>query len=66
MTIKEAIEKKISKLRLPIWNEFAYIELNLLDNGFCGPWVKLHDVSGDTQILVSALNDEDRFEAYVK
>lgn len=44
MTVNEAIDKNIAKIRKPYWaNPDAYLKLHLLGNGTRGPWVELYD-----------------------
>ena len=43
MTIKEALAKGIKKVRLPQWNNKAYLELPVLGGGKYGLWAELHD-----------------------
>jgi len=45
MTIKEALAKGIKKVRLPQWDNGAYLELPILEGGKYGPWAKLYDQS---------------------
>jgi hypothetical protein len=42
MTIKEAVENKIYRLRRPMWPESAYIKLAPVDE-YIGPWAYLYD-----------------------
>ena len=50
MTLQEATEKAIERVRLPEWNPQAYVRLDLfqLDNGtwLRGPWLHLYDRAG--------------------
>lgn len=44
MTLQEASEAGISRLRRPMWvNPSAYIKIDLLGNGMLGPWMRLYD-----------------------
>jgi len=65
MNIYQAAKKKIKYLRLPQWNDKAYIELELMGNCRVGPWVRLYDpYSTETPIdlLVSQVLSEDYVE----
>lgn len=43
MTIDEAVENGISRVRRPMWsNPNAYVRLDLVDGGR-GPWLRLYD-----------------------
>jgi hypothetical protein len=44
--IKEFAKQGISKIRKPEWNEFAYLEIELLEDGNIGAWCKLYDYAG--------------------
>lgn len=47
MTLKEAVNKKISKVRRPMWaNPNAHLRFDILANGSFGPWVHLYDSWG--------------------
>jgi len=43
MTIKEALKLGIKKVRLPRWEERAYLELPILKSGGFGPWAIIYD-----------------------
>lgn len=44
MTAKEAIDKGIRLVRLPIWDEWSYLELPANNaDGTHGPWAMLYD-----------------------
>lgn len=45
MTLKEAWEKKLVKLRLPRWDKNTFILLDITDKGY-GPWAKIHHANG--------------------
>lgn len=60
MTVKEAIDEKIKKIRLPEWAEGIYAELPM-NNSI---WVKIHDpFAGDCEIPVFELKT-DEWEIY--
>ena len=60
MTLKEAMEKGLTKIRLPVWNPHAYLELYKLPSGHYGPWVTLKDVGGfEQKILFTEIEDND-------
>lgn len=52
------------KLRLPFWNEFAYIEPDVLDDGTIGPWTTLHDANMETRVLTATLDAQSGWEAF--
>lgn len=73
MTLKEAVAKRIPRVRLPKWNLNAYLRLPLLDGGGHGPWAELYDPYGQAtlevpvgsqKICVPIHEDEDCFEVY--
>ena len=44
MNLSEATKSGISRLRRPMWaNKNAYIKIDLLEDGFMGPWMHLYD-----------------------
>ena len=55
MTIREAIDQRIEKVRLPIWAEGAHVRFDFLDGGKMGPWAHVKDPSGEADILVPEL-----------
>lgn len=64
MTIQDAMDKGLEYVRLPIWEPSAYLKLSKLSGGGYGPWCKVHDVSGDMDVLLAqVLNDDIRWEA---
>jgi len=65
MTIREALKKRIKKVRLPIWNSAAYLKLPLLPNGMHGPWATLYDISAPEEgipILIFSIIDDYGYE----
>ena len=43
ISIQEAAEKRITKLRMPIWAAKGdHIELHITPDGALGPWIKFH------------------------
>lgn len=50
MTVFEAMKKGLTKIRLPFWNDHAFLLLNKLDDGRYGPWVELHDPASTKEI----------------
>ncbi len=50
------------RMRLPWWNQFAYIEPDVLEDGRIGPWTTLHDVGGDERILTVVCDQEHRWQ----
>lgn len=65
MTIQEAVQAGISRVRLPHWAADAYIDLPLLPDGRCGPWATVVDPSGqETLFMGTLLKDSDnRYES---
>lgn len=49
--LDELFEAGHRRFRLPFWNETAYIEPDVLEDGSIGPWTTLHDVTGDQHLL---------------
>jgi hypothetical protein len=66
MRLQEAFQQGILKVRLPVWNRYAYIEILPLGNGYMGPWVKLWDVFTPGEMLPAFQADCDEFEAWVQ
>jgi hypothetical protein len=75
MTIKQAIDTRIPRVRKPIWNAKAYMRLPLLRGGTHGPWAELYDEPGQlacdvkvgSQKFCVALHEvlsDDGYEAY--
>lgn len=65
MTIREALQRRLTRVRLAAWEPSAHIELPLLSNGFYAPWATVRDVAGEHPILMSQLmqSHEDWYEA---
>lgn len=64
MTIQNAIDSGLQYVRLPFWEPSAYLKLTRLENGRYGPWCKVHDVTGDIDLLITeVLNEDTRWEA---
>jgi len=69
-TIGELWKQGIRKIRLPHWNEFAYIEFIPAWNGkYYAPWGKLYDIrpeEGDVGYIgrVPLWDNDDRWEPY--
>ena len=61
MTIKEAVEKKIKRIKLPEWGDTAYIELNYLENGDCDFFVTMHDFYGQAELTIHQVEGETQF-----
>ena len=76
MTIQEALDKRIPRIRKPKWFGNAYLRLPLLPNGEYGPWAELYDDAVQKDVLeirpgsqrvcvVLPVNaDEEGYEAY--
>jgi len=50
MTIREALDNKVARIRQPHWIEEAYLKLDLLEGGFHGPWGHLYS-RGEQQVI---------------
>ena len=66
--INDLAKQGISKIRKPEWNELAYLEIEILENGLVGPWAKLYDPAGSgipvpIELLVVLVWSED-YEPY--
>ena len=72
MTIKEALEKRIPRIRKQAWSAVSYLRLPLLKDGKTGPWAELYDRPGQLAIgekvgsqrillMGDALNDDGFF-----
>lgn len=55
MTVQDAIDQRIEKIRLPQWAEGAYVSFDFLDDAKIGPWAHVKDPSGESDIFVSTL-----------
>lgn len=64
MTLGEAFQQGILKVRLPVWNKFAYVEIIKTNDGYMAPIVKLWDVGCPGQELVAAFADCPDFVAW--
>ncbi len=72
MTIREAIDQRVPRVRIAYWNKEAYLRLPLLENSMHGPWCQLIDpasqaVVGYDQILVTQLINDccSEYEPYL-
>lgn len=43
MTSAEALDQRIPRIRISIWNKEAYLRLPLLPDDMKGPWAELYD-----------------------
>ena len=73
MTIKEALQNRIPRVRLPVWNEKAYLRLPLTENNMFGPWAELYDRYGQEalgygvgtqKIAIHTMFEDDGYEVY--
>lgn len=54
MTLREAIKAGITSVRKPYWNPTARLELpQASPDGTHGPWCKIHDTCGSTDVLIT-------------
>ena len=52
MTLNEAIEQRIPRVRQAIWsNPNSYLRLPLFKNGLSGPWAELYDDDCQERVL---------------
>lgn len=51
MTITEALEARIPRVRKSAWVKEAYLRLPLLENGKIGPWAELYSEYDQKEIL---------------
>lgn len=72
MTIREALERRIPRVRKPIWkSDQCYLRLPLLEDGW-GPWAELYDdivqplieVEPGQKLLVLQVLDDDGYVVY--
>jgi len=51
ISLNEAREKRITKVRLPHWaNKSEHLELHITPDGLFGPWAKLHSYDQVRQV----------------
>ena len=56
-TVTELLEQGVKRMRLPFWNDFAYIEPRAE-----GPWADIHDVDGSvTPFLIAECDRDNRW-----
>ena len=66
MTVEEAINQGIRRIRLPEWDEETYIELDLVSPGQCMLWATSFGKGGyRSSILSVELGGADRWEEYL-
>jgi hypothetical protein len=63
-TIHQLFEQGVRKIRLPIWNKFAYIELLEAEPGVRAPWCKLYDIGCPGKDLPTCTVHSDEYEAW--
>lgn len=68
MTLQEALDNRIPKIRLPHWSEKAYVAFDFFDGGTHGPWAHVVDESGQTDVLLFkyVLDKRDEWEEYTE
>ena len=72
MTLNQAVELGISRVRRPIWaNPKAYVRIDLVGKGMIGPWLHLYDrgfqeLMGDTtpQSILNTGDTTSDYEEY--
>lgn len=57
-TVSELMAQGVCRMRLPFWNEHAYVEPREV-----GPWADLHDVGSQLPVLISECDQDNRWEA---
>lgn len=63
MTVQEALDQRIEKIRLPVWAEGSYISFDFVESGY-GPWAHVKDPSGETDMFVFMLLEEDKSDEW--
>lgn len=58
MTVQEAIDQRIAKIRLPHWAEGSHVSFDFLEDDKIGPWAHVKDPSGSVDIFVSTLLED--------
>jgi len=66
MTVREAIDKQISRIRLPYWQSEAYAELIYFADGTIGPWAHIVEPTSEAYVLIMDLGDDDSWEEYTE
>jgi hypothetical protein len=68
MTLGQAAQRGIARLRRPSWDPSKSIELALsrdpdgnLD-GYVGPWVKLRDAGTEQNVIIFTVNEDEDWE----
>jgi hypothetical protein len=51
MTIRDALQQRIPRVRDPKWAPMAYLRLPLLEGGGVGPWAELYDDGVQQDVL---------------
>ena len=74
MTIREALDKRIPRIRKSAWSNVAYLRLPLLENGKEGPWAELYDrygqqacgvkVGSDRLMIIGPQLEDDGYEEF--
>lgn len=68
MTLQEALDNRIPKVRLPNWSEEAYVAFDFFEDGTHGPWAHVIDASGqiDVMLFEFVLDQSDEWEEYTE
>ena len=64
MRIHQLFEQGVRKIRLPVWNKFAYIELLEPQPGRLAPFGKLYDIGCPGKDIPLWQEKSSEFEAY--
>ena len=66
-TISELFKKGHTEIKLPNWNEFAYLELipSKLNPKMLAPWAILHDVNYAEKTMAWLGDTDDRWVPYI-
>ncbi len=72
-TIVEWFKEGVTRLRLPIWNEWAYVEIKIMRHNldsipFLAPWAYLYDIrmNGEAILVADLVASGDLYEKWEK
>jgi len=58
VTVQEALDRRIKKIRLSHWAEDACVSFDFLESGAYGPWAHVKDPSGEVDVFVYKLLED--------
>jgi len=58
VTVQEAIDQRVAKIRLPQWAIGAHVSFDFLEESKVGPWAHVKDPSGEVDILIPRLLED--------